>query len=274
MNSHLLECRLVHHRLRPRENRFTNRIFLLALDLDELGAVAARLRLFSHNRANLFAVRDGDYLPAEAGGVAHRGTRSLRERVGALLARHGHPLEADDRVLLATLPRIAGYSFNPVSFYFVARAGRPHCAVAEVTNTFREVKAFVLRPGTLGPAGEFRLRVPKHFYVSPFSSAGDEFDFRLQCDAGGLAVRIDDYAGGRLALHSVLVGRPRPLTDAALAWCAVRYPFLSLRVMAEIHLQALRLYWKRLPWRRKADEPALQRDFHPAAGARRAAGTT
>jgi DUF1365 family protein len=245
---------------------------MLALDLDELDVVDQRLRLLSVNRGNLYGFRERDYLPtsepafnaSEQTPAAATGAR-LKDRVLAHLARHGISLEGG-RVELITLPRIAGYLFNPVSFYFCYdRTGTPVAAIAEVTNTFREMKPFVLGPETRAtdPRGAvFHLRVPKHFYVSPFSDVDVAFDFALRAPAEKLGIQIDDYAGGQRTLTSTLTGPSRPLTDATLAWFSLKYPLLTLRVIALIHWHAFRLYLKRVPWFRKAARANDQRDLY------------
>jgi DUF1365 family protein len=242
------------------------------LNLDELDLVDRRLRLLSINRGNLYALRERDYLPTAepafnpsqppaAGGEGAR----LKERVIAHLARHGIDL-AGGRVELITLPRIAGYMFNPVSFYFCYdRSGAPAATIAEVTNTFREVKPFVLGRDTRGEDSNgqvFRLRVAKHFYVSPFSDVDVSFDFILRPPGEQLRIQIDDYAGDRRTLTSTLAGPARPLTDATLAWFTLKYPLLTLRVIALIHWHAFRLYLKRVPWFRKAARASDQRDLY------------
>lgn len=261
MRSCLYECHVMHARLAPRAHRFIYRIFLFALDLDELPALHRSLRLFSSERPNLYSFRDRDYLP-----TGHPG--ALRERVLAHVAQHRAPLPSHTRILLVTLPRIAGYLFNPVSFYFCFDpAGQPLAAVAEVTNTFREVKAYVLAPDAAdgsAAAGVFRLRVPKHFYVSPFTDVDVAFDFTLRCPAQRLSIQIDDFAGAQRTLTSTLTGSRHALTDTQLAWFSVKYPLLSLRVITLIHWHALVLWLKRVPWFRKAARAADQRDlFRP-----------
>ncbi len=264
MNSCLYECRVHHARLSPRAHRFTYSIFLFALDLDELDALHRDLRLFSLQRHNLYSFRDDDYLPNHeplhnAMAQPPVGRESgLKARVVAHLATRGIDL-AGGRVLLVTLPRVFGYLFNPVSFYFCYdRRGEPVAALAEVTNTFREIKPYVFGPETRS-GGSFRLRVPKHFYVSPFSDVDVAFDFNLGEPGGQLAVQIDDYEGGRRTLTSTLAGPRRELTDARLAWFTCRYPLLTLRIIGLIHWHALRLWFKQVPWFPRADQRGLYR---------------
>lgn len=272
MQSCLYECHVMHARLRPRSHRFVHRIFLFALDLDELPALALRLPLFSLERFNAYSFRDRDFLPI-AGPPHAAGDRpchvlrdkpsSLKDRVTAFAAHQGVDL-GGGRVVLVALPRILGYLFNPVSFYFCFdRTGAPACAIAEVTNTFREVKPYFLGPATLtADRGAFRLRVPKHFYVSPFSDVDVVFDFALRLPGDRLAIRIDDYAGAERTLSSTLAGPRRELTAGRLAWFTFKYPLLTGQVIALIHWHAWRLWLKRVPWFAKAARPGDQRGLY------------
>jgi hypothetical protein len=110
--------------------------------------------------------------------------------------------------------------------------------------------------------GAFRLRVPKHFYVSPFSDVDVAFDFVLRPAGDRLAIQIDDYTDGVRSLTSTVTGSSRPLRDRTLAWFAIKYPLITLQVMALIHWHALRLYLKRVPWFRKAARPTDQRGLY------------
>ncbi len=322
MISGLYECQVLHARFTPQPHRFVYRIFLFALDLDEVPDVARRTALFSFNRRNVYSFRDADFFPTAsalhnpaASPSSIRNPQSeipnLKARVTAYAAAHGVDVSGG-RIVLVTLPRIFGYLFNPVSFYFCFdRSGRPAAAIAEVTNTFREVKPFFLGPSCLAtqiqdprpetqnpepktqnskpqppPAdgvaanselktqspklktrrasadGVFRLRVPKHFYVSPFSDVDVAFDFTLRVPGDRLSIQIDDYVGAERTLTSTLAGPRRELTTARLAWFTLKYPLLTVRIIALIHWHAFRLWWKKLPWFAKAARPADQRDLY------------
>lgn len=311
MRSRIYECHIVHTRLHPRVHRFAYRIFMLALDLDELPARAARrFSLLRIDRPGLLSIHQRDYLPTHdplhnasppapaastSGALDPRPSSldsasaapslpapssplpALKTRVLAHLASLGITTPPDARVLLLTLPRVLGYQFNPVSFYFVSTPDpdapadpdqdTPVACLAEVTNTFRETKLFVLGPDTLArsPRGPlFHLHTPKHFYVSPFSDVDLAFDFRLRPPTDRLALQIDDYEGERRMLISTVTesAPPRPLRDRTLAWFSLKYPLVTVKVIAAIHWEALRLYLKRVPWFAKAARPADQRDLH------------
>ena len=264
MNSCLYECSVMHHRLAPKEHHFRHDIFMFYLDLDELDAVARAVLFFSRNRANLYAFRENDHLLS--------GEQSLKERVTKYLSANGVRFDPRGRIMLLTLPRVAGYIFNPVSIYYCFDpAGAPLCAIAEVGNTFGELKLFLLRPDELHEGKLFQKVTPKHFYVSPFSSLELSFDFKLRVPGDKLDIRIDDRAGDDKILLSTLTGTRAALNNARLLWFTLKYPLVTLKVICLIHWHAFRLWLKRVPFHRKAANPALQREVlrpHPTLSAR------
>lgn len=287
MKSSLYECHVMHARFSPRSHRFAYRIFYFAIDLDELAALD-RMTFFSVNRWNVYSFREADYLPTHealhnAGGedkpspasatqpVQPTRPGALKARVVAYLGSHGIDL-AGGRVVLVTLPRVFGYGFNPVSFYFCYdRAGAPAAAIAEVANTFKEMKPFFIGSPSLAPGSPsdaaasgavFRRRAPKHFYVSPFSDVDVAFDFNLRLPDERLVVEIDDYIGAERTLATALTGARRDLADARLAWFTLKYPLVTAQVMALIHWHAFKLWLKRVPWFAKAARPGDQRALY------------
>lgn len=252
MNSCLYECTVMHHRLEPLRNRFVYRIFQLCLDLDEAEMLHRSLRWFSYNRGNLFSFRDRDHMQFGKG--------SAKENVLEFLRRNGIDLTGG-KVLLVTNVRMLGYVFNPVSFYYCYdAAGNPVCAVPEVGNTFGEQKPYLLRSEDRNERG-FRKMMPKLFYVSPFIDLDTSFDFDLGLPGERLYVTINDHQNGKKFFLSSVTGEKKELTDGRLLWYLVRFPFITLQVITLIHWQALKLYLRRLPFRRKHEQPELQQEI-------------
>jgi DUF1365 family protein len=223
---------LFHHRLHAPEHRFTYPLYMLLLDLDELPALSRRLWLFGHNRSRPLGFRDQDHLESTAKG--------MREKVEALLRAQGIE-PPGGRILLLTHPRVFGYVFNPVSFYYCYEpGGRLVARVAEVNNTFGDRHVYA------GSGGVWKDK--KVLHVSPFFSMAGSYTWDLpEPDPARVEARVDLTRGGRPLLKARLTLRPQPLSDRALARALLLYPFMTLKVVAAIHFEALRLWGKNAP---------------------------
>ncbi len=252
LNSCLYHCDVMHKRVSPKQHEFNYRVFMFYLDLDELDRIHHKLRLFSRNRFNWFSFMDNDHL-------AKTGSGTTREKLASFLLAKG--IQWKGRVTLLTNARTLGYVFNPISFYFCFdEHDQPVCAVAEVCNTHREMKLYLLDGATL-TKDTFRLRTAKHFYVSPFSDLDTEFEFIFKVPDESMQMRVDDYKQGNRILLSELRGTKRELNDANLLLYGLRFPLITVKVIALIYWQAFRLKLKGLPFWRKSDNRHLQKDY-------------
>jgi uncharacterized protein len=260
MNSCLYKAKVKHHRLLPKEHRFQYTLFMFYLDLDEIDKLAQGLTWMSRNKFNLFNFRDRDHLQLPAGQPDT--TRNVRQH----LVEYLHTQKVDigqGRICLLTNLCTLGYQFNPVSFYFCFdEQDRPLCTVVEVGNTFREMKPYFIGRHHLAE-GVFSKKIRKYFYVSPFIDMDTWFDFSLAVPGEQLQVSIDDYdtAGDRFFI-SRLSGERKALTNANLLRYFFSIPLITLKVIGLIHWQALKLWWKKIPYHKKESQKELQREVY------------
>lgn len=259
MNSCIYTVTIMHNRLQPRKHRFAYKLFMFYIDLDELPLLTSRFRLISRNRFNFFSFRDSEHLQLP---VAVPDTlKTTREHITAYLHQQGIDI-GKGKIMLLTNLNVLGYNFNPVSFYYCFdEYGAPLCCVAEVSNTFREMKPYFIGK-THFSQGVFELRATKYFYVSPFIDHDADFHFRLPVPGRKLAIHIDDYKNGDRIFISTLTGTRQALTRARLFWYSIRFPLATVQVMTLILWNALLLWLKKVPWQRKNANQYLQKNVY------------
>jgi DUF1365 family protein len=236
-----------HKRWRPVLHAFDYGVYFLRLPLRALEGRGFGVRLMSRNRFNLLSFHDRDH---------GDGTQPLTAWIAGVLRRHGVH-DADGEIWLQTMPRVLGYVFNPVSFWFCHRAnGSLRAVLCEVRNTFGERHCYLLDSGGTIVNGQL-LRADKRFHVSPFFAVDGGYRFRfVRGGAGDRHLACIEYhdADGAL-LTTSLSGTARPLSDAALLRASLSHPLQTFGVMLKIHWQALRLWLRGAPFFSKPAAP-------------------
>jgi DUF1365 family protein len=228
-----------HRRFEPIEHDFRYRLYLMYLDLDELPGVLDRYPLFSARRPAPARFRRADFIGDPARPLAECARDTVEEETGH---RPAGPVR-----LLANL-RFLGHVFNPVSFYycFDSDGERVEAVIADVNNIpWGEGHPYVLARGEQrGPV--LAEELDKALHVSPLMGMDQTYAFRASEPGAGLSVQIESRPsdGGGKAFDATLSLRRRELSGPLLTRMLVRYPAMSLQVVAKIYAQALRLKLK------------------------------
>ena len=237
IDSGLFVGTLRHRRFTPVEHAFTYPLFMVLLDIDRVPELMRVSALTSSNRWNWASFDDRDHLGDPS--------RPLRERLAVDAARHGVELPAGPIFLLTHL-RYLGYCFNPVSFYYCFDpAEQLQVVLAEVSNTFGGTHNYWLRPD---PASRtFRAAAAKSLYVSPFMPVDLEYTFAFTRPASRLVAHMETSQAGTVGFDATLSLERRPWNAVEIRRALMRYPVMTARVMAAIHWEALKLWWKGVP---------------------------
>ena len=246
----VVDAVVVHRRLRPRPNAFRYRVAYLCLGLDDLPSAAGRwLKL---DRPGLVSFHRADHGARDGG--------DLKAWLRGILADHELTQACDGDVALMTMPRLFGYVFNPVSFWFCRdREGELRAVLCEVNNTFGESHCYLVHHADCRPlrADEW-LEGRKVFHVSPFLPVEGGYRFRFRLDDGLAHVDVNYHDGQGLMLATSVAGQREPLADRTVARRFLGNPTMTLAVVARIYWQALKLWRKRARFYRK---PAPPREF-------------
>lgn len=251
---------VMHRRVRPRPHRLSYRVLSFLIDLDETDTLAGRLRLFSRNRFNLFSFHDRDH--GDGTGIDLKGQVEAHLRAGGVTPDGG-------AIRLMCMPRVLGFTFNPLSVYFCHdRTGRLVATLYEVSNTFGERHSYLMRAEP-GDDAVVRQQAPKRFFVSPFMGMSHTYGFRLRPPDARyrLAITVSDARGA--VLTAVHVAERRPISDGALARAFLSFPLVTLKVVAGIYWEAAKIWVKGMPLYRKPSPPADAVTVAPPPGSPR-----
>jgi DUF1365 family protein len=222
------------------------------------------------NRAGWLSFHDADHgdgrLPDQGGALAW---------LSELLDKEGiHDVEGE--IWLQTFPRVLGYTFKPVSFWYCHRADNSLAAiVAEVHNTFGERHSYLLD----APRWGHTEVASKVFHVSPFCEVKGDYQFRfMRTHLNGqerLVARVDHFDEDGPLIETSMSGSLIPASAKALRRALWTYPLFTFAVVARIHWHALLLWLKRVPFFTKPVPPEsfVTRGHAPSIASSKSSGT-
>lgn len=232
----LFTAKIYHKRFWPKENEFSYSGLYMKFSLDEMAALKSSF--FSVNKFNIFSFYEKDH--------GYRDGSSLYKWVQDILQKSGIT-NFEGSVTLQTFPRVLGYVFNPVSFWYCYNQDKLLAVICEVNNTFGESHNYVLLHG---PSEKVNF-LKKHFHVSPFYDVegGYYFDFR-----NADKVSINYHFNNRLQLTTSISGSEIPFNDKNLVKLFFKYPFYTIFVVFLIHYQAMKLFIKKIKFYSKPEK--------------------
>lgn len=240
-----------HARVKPRRHKLAYKIFMLLIDLDELPIL--KLKTLGVGRFNLLG-----FDPTRFGDGSGR---PLKAQIEATLAdaglAHGGPIR------MLAMPQILGRAFNPLTVYFCHAPGGALSAILyEVNNTFGERHSYLIPAPN---AALIKQGCAKGFYVSPFMDMDLTYAFRILRPEERVLVAVDTHDAEGLVLAASFSGERRPLSDRELVKAWLSHPWMTIGVVAAIHLEALQIWLKGEKVRVRPPKPERAVTVAPAA---------
>jgi len=243
MNSCIYEGSVTHSRHQPRQHRFTYRLFMVFLDLEELSTTVGRGKLISDRKISPRSFLRRDHLFDEASSLE----RELRE-----LVRVEAGIETNGPIRLLTQLRYFGYFLSPLNLYYLLNDTGQHiqAVVAEVNNTpWGERHCYVLSDQNRdGDAGSLRFSHPKAFHVSPFMGMEMQYQWSLSPPSENLSVHVANIENDSKLFEVGMTLTRHELTSAQLRRMTFRFPWMTAQIGTAIYFQALKLWWKKCPF--------------------------
>lgn len=255
LNSSIYRCKVYHDRRKPKKNSFSYNVFMFSIDLDEIELLARKFTLFGYNSFNVFSFFDKDHFKKSK---TEQQGQTIKQKLEEYLIENG--IKQPKNVKLVTHLRVLGYVFNPVSFYYCYDSnGNVYCVIAEVTNTYGEMKMYLLESEENGYFQDVRQKL---FYISPFTQLDDFLKLKIGLPGKKLKVYIDDFKDAEIKIKTVLSGKKQKLTNLLLLKYIFRFPLITLQIISLIHWQALKLWLKGVKYIPKHENLHLQKDIY------------
>lgn len=228
MTPALYTTRVTHLHRSPVQHYAEHRNYSWYVDADDLPQLPWWLRPF----ARFEATDHFDGAPDQ----------SLRQRVDAVLARHGVFIPGG-RVTALLTPRVLGRAFSPVSLFWCHdAAGELRCVVAEVQDTRGNRTAYLLPSTEDGPAA-----MSEELRDAPFASDDSYFLVRAPRPAEKLDLTVSLHRDNHAALVMTWRGARRRASLAQVLLLQLTHPLAPQMARLSLRLQHLLLRWQGHP---------------------------
>jgi DUF1365 family protein len=248
MNSAIYEGFVRHRRYTPKHHDFTYKVFMVYLDLQELDEVFSKTRLWSQSSFSLSWFRRKDYFDGD------ESTPLYDAIANAVESELG--FRPEGKICMLANLRYFGYVMNPiVCYYCYDKTGEElQAVVAEVTNTpWKNRCHYVL---DMKNNNNSPVLFDKKMHVSPFQPMGLVYQWQGKAPDKNLAIHFDvfsenekaRYAKSDIVFDASLVMKRREMTASAMRSVILLYPLMTMKVFGAIYWQALKLWFKKIPF--------------------------
>lgn len=235
---HILFGNVMHKRLLPKINSFRYKIYYLVLPLSKLHS-GVENKFFKFNKWGLLSFYNRDH--------GYRNDDNPEVWARDVLKKHG-VTSANGGIILVTMPRVLGYVFNPVSFWYCFDPLKKlRAVICEVNNTFGETHSYVCVHDDQGEITQDDILVgQKMFHVSPFLEREGMYQFRFSMRSDKMGAWINFYdAQDKQKLVTVLSGKFSKLDEGQVLRAFLKHPLVTLKAITLIHWQAVKLFFNR-----------------------------
>ncbi|OAN96055.1 DUF1365 domain-containing protein [Sulfitobacter geojensis] len=206
--------------------------------------------LFGRNSGGVASLQDADHGGEPKQGMGAKWVRQVLQQ---------HQITGVAQIEILAQPRILGHVFNPVSFWLCRNIdGGLITVIAEVSNTYGDRHCYLCaHPDQRVIEAADQISATKIFHVSPFQPVKGSYTFRFDITDEKVGIWID-YTAGSGGLIATLTGKRQPLSNLGILKAMLRRPFGSRRVLALIHWQAAKLWWKGAGFRNRPEPPSSE----------------
>lgn len=244
-SSFITFAKVMHKRLTPRVNQFVYEVFYICFDISKINNLSKKI--FSLNKFNLFSFYEKDYGPKDGSSIENWAWNILKN----------HQIDKNiNKIFLFTHPRVLGYVFNPASFLFcLDQQEKLQAVIVQVSNTFGENHSYLIfnKDGSSIDNNQW-FEADKEFHVSPFFERKGFYKFRFIFEQNKIAIWIDYFTNEKTLLTSVILKKQVDFDDSNLILAFIKIPFMTLKVIILIHLQALKIVFKKIKYISKPEQ--------------------